>query len=123
MRCPYTLCLEQNLDAALKMHYPGDANTIRGIPTAAKPCWLVSDDYVNLYSTAWKIPLVVSYKFNDGKGSTLERPSKFKQDVRLMDKYRSSHNDYKDSGGYSRGHVANAGTCYMYASIHHLYMT
>ena len=105
--------LEQKLDAALKLHYPGDANSMQGIPTAAKACWLVSDDYVNLYSTAWKIPLVVSYKFNDGKGSTVERPKKFKQDVRMIDKYCSSHNDYTDSG-YSRGQIANAGISCMH---------
>ena len=113
----YNLYLEQNLDAALKNHYPSYASIQRILNHQnTEACWLVSNDYVNLYSTKWKIPLVVSYKFNNGQGSTMTRPNRFKQDVRLV-AHRSMHNDYLNSG-YDRGHMATAGTCIVLAFIH-----
>ena len=114
----YTLWCTSHIDqhyieklAALRKQYPGNVDSnIQGIPSVADTCWLVSDDYINLYSKQWKIPLVVSYQFNSATVSIINRSyGKFKADVRLTNNIRSKDKDYTNSG-YTRGHMANAGT-------------
>ena len=104
----------------LKKHFPGNADT-SAIDKDAKACWLVSDGYVNLYSTEWRIPLLVAYRFQKHNNLTNPRTDKWREDVRLKTDDREILEDYKNqikervcrkdmaTVSYDKGHFAPAG--------------
>ena len=40
-------------------------------PDSTLPCWLVNKEFVNYYSTAWRVPLAVAYRLNKAVRSHL----------------------------------------------------
>ena len=90
----------------LSPYFP-DVDTNK-IPSQAKASWLVSDGYANLYSPVWKIPLLTAYELQPPKQDSTERPKKFPADPRVHSQHQAGK--MKQYGGYTRGHMATAGT-------------
>ena len=48
----------------LGWHFPiqYDMTAVSPIATETKPCWLIHQEFATYYSTAWRVPLAISYK-------------------------------------------------------------
>lgn len=71
---------------------------------------LCREGYAVGYDYDTKIPAWVAYRLTpDSVNKKFERSNKFKEDIEIPSKYRSTLSDYKGSG-YDRGHMAASAT-------------
>lgn len=69
---------------------------------------LCNNKYAVLYSNLSRTPLFSYEKSDPSDSSSVKRSSTFKEDVRVPDQYRSTLNDYRNTG-YDKGHLTPSG--------------